>query len=41
VRSLAGSGRTSEARRAAGVFAKHFPRSVLAKHLLDEVGAGE
>lgn len=37
VRSLAGAGRTGEARRAAGVFAKHFPRSVLAKRLQAEL----
>jgi hypothetical protein len=40
VRSLAASGHTNEARRAAAAFAKHFPRSVLARRLLAEVGAG-
>lgn len=35
VRSLAGAGRTDEARRAARAFAAHFPRSVLVAKLRD------
>jgi hypothetical protein len=37
VRCLADAGRTDEARRAASVFAKRFPRSVLLRHLPDSV----
>jgi hypothetical protein len=35
VRSLAGAGRTDDARRAAAAFATHFPRSVLVPKLRD------
>lgn len=40
VRCLLGSGRTSEARRAAAAFASRFPRSVLVSRLQAEVGTG-
>lgn len=39
IRSLAGSGRVDEARRATEVFAQHFPRSVLLPRLQKVVGA--
>jgi hypothetical protein len=41
VRSLAGSGRTDEARRAVSVFAERFPRSVLLPRLADAVQTAE
>jgi hypothetical protein len=41
VRSLMGSGRTAEARRAAAAFATRFPRSVLLSRVTEERGASE
>jgi hypothetical protein len=41
VRSLAGLGRTEEARRAAGAFARRFPRSVLLPRLRQTPGTGD
>jgi hypothetical protein len=41
VRSLAGSGRTGEARRATDAFADRFPRSVLLPRLRETLGAGQ
>ena len=41
VRSLAGSGRANEARRAVATFALRFPRSALLKRLQETAGAAE
>ena len=39
VRSLAGSGRADDARRAVAAFANRFPRSVLLPRLMQSAGA--